>query len=217
MIRVEGSLAKAYGEFYKLDKLLFRKNTFIQFGKSENSIGCALLLNPGSSELESHITDEIDTKGYASGEIKLDATMKQLIELISLIYKGKKIEGRFHIYNLFELKNSKSTDAIEEYEQLVNRKRLDIKHSLPSIDELSQHPWIFLGWGLKDKQSYKNLHSIKKLWLDQINQASLKFFGKKLPNKNNYYHICPHVRSDRAQIITDLHQIYQDAIAFTSY
>jgi biotin-(acetyl-CoA carboxylase) ligase len=37
-----------------------------------------------------------------------------------------------------------------------------------SIQELQQHPWILIGWGINNESRWKNLKKIKRKWMDLI-------------------------------------------------
>jgi hypothetical protein len=161
---------EVYGTFIKRDPHLFRTSAYIQWGQSSKSIGSCLMLNPGAANLErenKHLYNELETTGKAYGKVKPDQTMDQLKSIITGIY-GEGLVGRFHIYNLFNLQNTAAQDAIDQFESLVKRKLYDIEEPLVSIQELQQHPWILIGWGINNESRWKNLKKIKGKWMDLI-------------------------------------------------
>ncbi|MEK3976223.1 hypothetical protein [Psychrobacillus sp. FSL K6-1267] len=205
---------RAYGSFVKRGEYIFRTSAFIQWGDSETSIGACLLLNPGSATLNNALTYELDTKGSVSGWVKTeDPTMQQLISIVEGVYgKDKPITGRFHIYNLFNLQNTKSQNAVDELESLVQTFRYDIAESLASISELKEHPWILLGWGVKHESRWTKLEHIKKHWREQIEQSGVPTFGKKHTIRDDYYHPCPLIPTQRPIIVIELVSIYNEKI-----
>lgn len=175
---------KAYGTFIKRGENTYRTSAYIQWGSSEQSIGACLLLNPGSADFHKINPDLnviLNTLFRAKGEIMTDPTMKQLILLIEGIYgQLQPIAGRFHIYNLFNLQNPKSIHAIDLFEALVHSGEYDITESLISLNELQTHPWIFTGWGIEQKVSWKNLEKIKDVWLNLIRDSKVPTLGKNI-------------------------------------
>jgi len=139
---------KAYGTFIKRDGHTFRTKAHIQWGEeSDESIGCCLLLNPGGTKfVDSKLEDQLLINGGASGQIKTDPTMQQLIKLVERIYKDKdQIRGKFHIHNLFNLQNTTAKEAINEFEAHVNKGEYRFDESLITSDEMRTHPFILLG------------------------------------------------------------------------
>ena len=203
---------KAYGSFTKRGDHTFRKSTYIQWGDSEQSIGACLLLNPGSADFNKINPDlkvKLNTIGKAEGGIKTDRTMEQLIILIEEIYQQKSsIAGRFHIYNLFNLKNPKSIHAIDHFEALVQSGEYDIMESLIPLEELQLHPWLLTAWGVKHKASWTNFERIKKDWLNLIHESKIPTFGKKQMRSNNYYHPNPRKSKDKSIILKELVELH---------
>jgi len=210
---------KAYGSFVKRGENVFRTSAFIQWGDSETSIGACLLLNPGSATLDNELIYELDTKGSVSGWVKTeDPTMQQLISIVEGVYgKDKPITGQFHIYNLFNLQNTKSQNAVDEFESLVQTGEYDIAESLASISELKEHPWILLGWGVKRESRWIKLEQIKKHWREQIEQSGVPTFGKRHKNRDDYYHPCPLIPTKRPIIVDELISIYRQDIGVQSF
>lgn len=202
---------KAYGTFVKKGDNIYRTSAYIQWGDSEKSIGACLLLNPGSATLDNELLYSLDTLGLASGRIKTeDPTMEQLISFIEKIHeKYQLISGRLHIYNLFNLQNTKSENAIEQFEELVSSGEYDICDSLVSTNDLVSHPWILLGWGVKQEKRWKNLQHIKDKWIELIVESKIPTFGKKHAKKNNYYHPCPLIPTKRPLMVEELVSLYK--------
>lgn len=183
---------KAFGAFVKRGDYTFRTSAYIQWGESEKSIGSCLLLNPGSADFDkinSNLTTSLNTLGNADGEVNTDQTMKQLIKVVEGIYGTETpINGRFHIYNLFNLQNTENRHAIEQFENLVDCGEYDITSSLIPIAELKSHPWIFFGWGVERNRRWKNLEHIKESWRELISESNIPLFGKKHRQTDDYYH-----------------------------
>lgn len=174
------SKPKAYATFVKREEFIFRTSAFIQWGNSDKSIGSCLLLNPGSATLEKDLINSLNRVGSASGWIKTeDPTMGQLVAFIEKIYETKgPISGRLHIYNLFNLQNTKSDNAINRFEELVSTGKYDISDSLVTTSELLSHPWILLGWGVKQYKQWINLQHIKDKWRALLLESKIPAFGK---------------------------------------
>jgi hypothetical protein len=203
---------KAYGTFVKRGDHIYRTSAYIQWGDSEKSIGACLLLNPGSATLDKDLLDSLDTVGSASGWIKTeDPTMEQLILFIEKIHeRNQLISGRLHIYNLFNLQNTKSENAIDTFEELVSSGQYDISESLVTLKELGKHPWILLGWGVKREKRWKNLQHIKEKWIELIVESKIRTFGKKHTKNNDYYHPCPLIPTKRPMMVEELVNIYKN-------
>lgn len=200
---------RAYGSFVKREANIYRTSAYIQWGNSDKSIGACLLLNPGSATLDDEISSLLDKNRFASGRVKTeDPTMEQLILFVEGIY-GKEIIGRLHIYNLFNLQNTKSVHAVDQFESLVQSGEYDLTESLVSLNELNTHPWIVIGWGVRHESRWTNLELIKRKWRNLILEAGISTFGKKHPKRDDYYHLCPRLQTDRKIILGDLIEIYK--------
>lgn len=202
---------KAYGTFVKKGDNIYRTSAYIQWGDSEKSIGACLLLNPGSATLDNELLYSLDTLGSVSGWIKTeDPTMEQLISFIEKIYeKNQLISGRLHIYNLFNLQNTQSENAIVKFEELVSSGEYGICDSLVSTNDLVSHPWILIGWGVKQEKRWKNLQHIKDKWRELIVESKIPTFGKKHTKKSEYYHPCPLIPTKRPMMLEELVSIYK--------
>lgn len=136
--------------------------------------------------------------------------MEQLISFIEKIYeKNQLISGRLHIYNLFNLQNAKSENAIYTFEELVSSGEYDINESLVTLNELCNHPWILLGWGVKREKRWKNPQRIKGKWSRLIEESMVPTFGKKHEKNNDYYHPCPLIPTKRPLMIEELISKYK--------
>jgi hypothetical protein len=206
---------KAFGNFIKRGDIIYRTSAYIQWGESEKSIGSCLLLNPGSATLDNNLFELLETTGGANGKIKTeDPTMQQLISFIEKIYDGNnKISGRLYIYNLFNIQNAKSKNAIDQLEELILSGGYDIDGSLASQEELESHPWILLGWGIKREKRWKNLQIIKDRWRELIVDSKTPFFGKVHEMRNDYYHPCPLIPTKRPSMVEDLVSIYRQTFS----
>jgi hypothetical protein len=203
---------KAFGSFIKRGEYTFRTKAYIQFGKSEKSVGSCLLLNPGSANFDkkSELYHKLQAFGSAVGAINTDNTTKQLIKFVEGIYGTEKpVNGRFHIYNLFTLQNTASSHAVEQFEDLVDSGEYNITESLVSIIELMSHPWVLLGWSVESKPSWRNFEIIKEHWRNLLTEAKIPTFGKKHKKSEDYYHPCPLIPTHQPTMLADLITIYK--------
>jgi hypothetical protein len=208
------SQVKAFGTFIKRENNIYRTSAYIQWGDSPKSLGACLLLNPGSAVLTKELNRMLHSEGAASGLILTeDPTMQQLIHIVEEIYsKESNISGRFHIYNLFSLQHGKSIEAIEKFEELCNLGLCKPEELLVSIKELESHPWILLGWGVEYRSRWKNFELIKKEWINRISKAGILSFGKKHKERNNFYHPCPLIPTDRPIRAKEIVSLYKQDV-----
>ncbi|TCI77720.1 DUF1643 domain-containing protein [Exiguobacterium sp. SH0S1] len=141
----------------------------------------------------------------------MDPTMEnQLVKIVESIYQQpEQLSGRFHIYNLFNLREGNSGKAIEQFESLCQANLYEVEESLATVEELQQHPWILMGWGVNKKQKWTNLQTIKQKWLHQLAQADSLVIGKMKSGTKEYYHPLPHLQMNRAAFVKDIVEIYQ--------
>jgi hypothetical protein len=205
---------RAYGQFLKRGEHIYRTSAHLQWGDSTKSLGCCVLLNPGSATLEKvapELYSRLLADGKAHGQVIPDPTMNQLATLLERIY-GQSLEGQFKIYNLFWLQNTDDQEAIEQYVELVAREEFQFDESLIELVELKQHPWVLLGWGVKKhKRHWHPFVQIKDKWVTLIQTSGVPCFGKAHPKQKSgyyYYHPCPQIPTHRPQIINDLEEIY---------
>lgn len=201
----------AYGSFVKRNGHIFRTSAYLQWGDSTDSLGACLLLNPGSARLIEGLDRELDSQGLAEGEIKMDPTMEsQLVKIVERIHQQNgQLSGRFYIYNLFNLREGKSEKEINDFETLCGSNLYNIEDSLASVEELKQHPWILLGWGVNKKQRWIHLQTSKERWLHRLSQAQIPIIGKLKVENGEYYHPLPRLVKNRAGYIEDILKQYQ--------
>ncbi|SDO87868.1 hypothetical protein SAMN04487897_12546 [Paenibacillus sp. yr247] len=188
--------------------LIFRTNTRMIWGDSSESLGCCLLLNPGSSLPLGYTEQKLIEKRIYEGQAELDDTMKQIARFVERISPGEP-NGVFTIYNLFNLRNPESEDAIDHLRTKVLQGTVELEHSLAPITELNRHPWILLGWGCKQLSKIHPLQKIKKKWIERIEDSKLCYFGYQ-NMKGDYYHPLP--RGDKEEIIKQYILQYKKAI-----
>lgn len=209
---------QAYGHFLKRGEHFYRKAAHLQWGHSDKSLGCCLLLNPGSATMKRTAPDlfkELLAYREAQGQVTPDPTMDQLAALLERVY-GQEIEGRFTIYNLFYLQNTDDQDAIEQYVSLVEQKAFEFDESLVDKAQLQQHPWILVGWGVKrHRKEWIPLVQIKEKWISLIRTSNVPYFGKPHPKQQTgfyYYHPCPQIPTLRPQIIDELQDLFNQNV-----
>lgn len=137
---------RAIATFQLIGEEVYRTNAFIQFGTSRKSLGAVVMLNPGSAHLKGEAKKKLIMNGSHTDETTLDNTMKQLVQFMKATHS--ELDGRLHLYNLFYVRNTIGIEAIELFEHLkITGKYPTI--TLPSLLEMSQHPWILIGWGVE--------------------------------------------------------------------
>ncbi len=196
---------KAIATFQLIGEEVYRTNTYIQFGTSRKSLGAVVMLNPGSANLQGEARKRLIMNGSHTDETALDNTMRQLVQFMKATQP--KLEGRLHIYNLFYVKNSVGVEAIELFELLkATRKYPTI--TLPSLFEMSQHPWILIGWGVEKRSRWRYFEGEKREWLHLIQESGIPSFGIQSEN-NEYYHPCPNgpSKSERLQQLIHAYNI----------
>ncbi|WP_236035122.1 hypothetical protein [Alkalihalobacterium elongatum] len=203
---------RAYGTFTKRNGNIYRKSAYIQWGDSDKSLGACLLQNPGSATLNEKLSSLLNTEETVTGQIKTeDPTMGQLIQFVESITTKDNLEGRLHIYNLFNLRGTNNIKSIEKFEELCASGDYETCESLVPIEELKEHPWILLGWGVEYRAYWKNLKLIKKRWLNLIENSGVISFGKRHKKREDYYHPCPLIPTNRPTILKQLITIYKES------
>lgn len=196
---------KAIATFQLVGDEIYRTNTFLQFGTARKSLGAAVMLNPGSSELQGEARKKLFMNGSHTDETTIDETMRQLIQFMKKTHK--KLDGRLHIYNLFYVKKTNSREAIELFEHLkVSGKYPTIIP--PNLYEMQQHPWILIGWGVEKKKSWIHFEQEKEKWLEIIRDSEVPYFGV-LSKDNEYYHPCPN-GPDKSVRLQQLVNVYNE-------
>ncbi len=193
---------QAYGTFTKIGDYIYRTDTYLQFGDSENLIGACVLCNPGSAELGDKnemkkLIEYNDSESYEiSGELKVDPAMRQLIEILEGAY-GKKLDGIFRIYNLFTLRNSDMKSAINCIKDNVVDPTMVFKDYDDFANESLDETLVLTAWGVSD---LKLLRDKKYSWLKLINKKNSKEIGK-LKEGPHYYHPTPHSHDDKKAFV----------------
>ncbi|WP_233549514.1 DUF1643 domain-containing protein [Lysinibacillus yapensis] len=178
---------KAIATFQLIGGEVYRTNTYLQFGASRESLGAVVMLNPGSSDLQGEARKKLIMNGSHTDETTLDNTMKQLVQFMNSTHS--RLEGRLHIYNLFYVRNSANLESIELFELLKATGKYPTI-TLPSLLEMSQHPWILIGWGIEKRRRWKFYEEEKREWLQLIEDSGIPHFGIQAEN-NEFYHPCP--------------------------
>lgn len=194
---------KICGKFTKRKDFIYRTDTYIQFGESDEIKGSFVLCNPGSSSLKD-IEEQKKLKDYEgvedyiiTGELKEDPTMEQLIKILKGIGLDKK-EGRFPIYNIFTLRNGNMDSAIKEIKGEDTDKELLDKDFHDFMESEMSIPWTVVGWGCK---SDGNLNRIKKKWLEYLEENDVDFIGYKHDNNPHYYHPRPQIKKKKEEYL----------------
>ena len=196
---------KAIATFQLIGEEIYRTNTYIQFGSSRKSLGAVVMLNPGSSKLKGEARKKLIMNGSHTDETTLDNTMRQLVQFMKASHHD--LEGRLHIYNLFYVRNPAGVEAIELYELLKTTGKYPMI-TLPSLLEMSQHPWILIGWGVEKRSRWRFFEEEKKEWLQLIQDSGIPSFGIQSEN-NEYYHPCPNgpAKTERLQQLIQAYNV----------
>ncbi len=105
------------------DGNIYRDGTLLQFGNSWQLLGSVILLNPGSAKpldekpcnafLRMHLEGFDDKRDYYACSV--DPLMRAIIEIFAQRFPDG---GVIRLYNLFNLKNPKSSGAIEALKKM---------------------------------------------------------------------------------------------------
>ncbi len=141
------SKVKAYGRFTKRGKYIYRTSTYLQWGESDEIIGACVLCNPGEAKPKER--DIINLENDQEQLLDLDRTMKEVIKILEAIHENQTFEGRFHIYNLFTLRNSKMKEVLQEFNKMEHNDILykDFEYFKANIHHI---PWVLLAWGCEE-------------------------------------------------------------------
>lgn len=204
----EKKMVEARGCFIRRGDNIFRTQAYIQWGNSTVRLGTVLMLNPGRAKLQVYDLPEDEP---IEGVIDLDPTMETLIQLIEEMYQGGNLEGRVYIYNLFTLRNSKSKEAIMEFERIyqVDKELLCgfPKKRQKLLEEIKQTPWFLIGWGCGEDT--ERLRHIKEEWLEVIKEAGVPILGKKGRSEYAWYHPRPQLLSNQILYREEIIKQYQ--------
>lgn len=127
-----------YAEYFKDREHYFRINTLLCFGQSTKLLGSVVMLNPSSAEpkdeeplapdelnkIREFYKDKKDVEDFDFWKkFSPDSTMREIERIFNGQHINKKIElnGIIQIFNLFNLKNSKSDNAIKEMCKIKSR------------------------------------------------------------------------------------------------
>lgn len=192
---------KAIATFQLIGEEIYRTNTYIQFGSSRQSLGAVVMLNPGSSSLQKEAQKKLMMNGSHTDETSLDNTMKQLVQFMKSTHP--QLQGRLHLYNLFYVRNTANIEAIELFEILKTTGKYPTI-TLPSLLEMSQHPWILMGWGIEKRRRWKFFEEEKREWRQLIEDSGIPHFGI-LSDNNEFYHPCPNgpAKAERLRQLID--------------
>lgn len=191
-------IVKAHGRFIKKDDFVYRTDTYLKFGESDQIIGACVLCNPGSSSLKNKTEEEYlinydDGKYEIEGELKLDDTMEQVRDILMEAY-GNELKGKFKIFNTFTIRNSNMDKAKELLKNEDVDKDLLFQDFRRYKDEFSDFRYILIGWGCED---FSVLKAEKKRWLKFINDNNINHIGIKGKKSPHYYHPLPRIAKDR--------------------
>lgn len=160
-----------------------KKEEFIQSlqNKKCKCMGVVIMLNPGSSEPEG-----VEST-WRDGEIvkaKADDTMKQIERCVLEAYgDNPPSEGYIEIFNLFNLCEPTSQEAIKKYKEDKNKQFMITTNLVEKIKD--ETPWIWVAWGcdkgLQDRKK-EEYEKIKNKFCEKI----IKFEGKN--NKYGFWH-----------------------------
>lgn len=162
---------KCFARWEKDDEagVFFRDQTILQFGDSWNFLASFILLNPGSAlplnnidktkflrdkNLPFFVEPEQNEK-YV--EFSIDRLMQDILKLFSSNFDG----GTIRLYNLFNLKNQVSGEAVAQFKMNANHPKM---FSLPSEIKFCNAPVIIASGGhAKESELKKQLTDLIKL------------------------------------------------------
>jgi hypothetical protein len=191
---------KAFGTFYKSNGCICRKEAYLQFGNSSNSIGTIIMLNPGEA---SFVDKSIVFDDEKTGELIPDKTMKRLAEILQQS-NIEPLNGRLHIYNLFPFQQTSSKNAVKEKQWLL----LSYETNKTIIRQFKEerHPWVLLAWSTEKGPELKRL---KDQWLSAIYDTDIKVFGLRAKGKLMFYHPYPRIHKHRERYFKEIIQQLQ--------
>lgn len=191
---------KCFARWEKDDNsdVFFRDQTILQFGQSWDFIASLILLNPGSAQpLNAESKTEflrsknlpffVEPKGNEKYvEFSIDRLMNDVIKLFSSHYDG----GTIRLYNLFNLKNQNSGEAVSQFKENMKHPKM---FAIDSEIKFCDMPVIVASGGNAHNPDLKNqlirhieMAANEKLFvLDK--QGPNKFgFKKAKPNKEGF-------------------------------
>lgn len=156
---------QCFARWEKDDKagVIFRDQTILQFGNSWDLLANFILLNPGSALPLNEVskTDFLRAKKLPFFvepkaqekyvEFSIDRLMQDVLKLFSFSYNG----GTIRLYNLFNLKNQYSGEAIEQFKE--NAKHPKMFSSESEIKFCDAPVIVASGGNAKDSELKKQL------------------------------------------------------------
>lgn len=156
---------QCFARWEKDDKagVFFRDQTILQFGNSWDLLANFILLNPGSALPLNEVskTDFLRAKKLPFFvepkaqekyvEFSIDRLMQDVLKLFSFSYNG----GTIRLYNLFNLKNQYSGEAIEQFKE--NAKHPKMFSSESEIKFCDAPVIVASGGNAKDSELKKQL------------------------------------------------------------
>lgn len=183
---------KAYSTFINEEGNIYRIDAYLQFGEGENILGACIMCNPGGARLsnEREWQRVLNNNGVkVTGVNILDPTMEHLIRIIKEA-NGGNVEGKFLIYNLFTLRNSKMDLFVKKIPSLYSKEviRRDLETFTQNLKEV---PFCILGWGCSDNRYIKDE---EKKWVTVIENNEVPYIGVLGKKQYDYYHIRPLIK-----------------------
>ncbi|EIT84268.1 hypothetical protein A374_15818 [Fictibacillus macauensis ZFHKF-1] len=205
---------KAYGIFSVRNNECFRDHAYLQWGKSEVSLGSCLILHaPTISEKEAVDRRALSPRQtYETKQIPLDATMRQLAAFLTHLHHNQKLNGRLHIYSVLPLQCVRPGVPAEYFEFIASE--TSMSSPLPTAEELRRHPWLIVSWGTVHRSSWRRTAAVKNNWLHALKESGILCFGKKIASKGKYalYNHVGAIRGkNQADIMKQLTSYYNEA------
>ncbi|WP_246945001.1 hypothetical protein [Bacillus pinisoli] len=217
---------QAYGTFKKVGGHIFRTEARLKWGNSNKKLGLIIMLNPGSSKLLEEqawntFVDSDQDSVQINGKLLLDPTMRSVVRILEHSFGN--LEGELIIQNLFNLRDSDLSSALDKYKQFfVSRKTSELNSNFPSLinpryrdvlhtdidnNYINLFPWVWLAWTVKDVVL---LNARRELILNAIPENKIVF---KIPKRNASqkrrkelftYHPNPQKQTDRDRYFKEI-------------
>lgn len=183
---------KVFARYFSEDGFNFRLNTVLQFGKSWDVIGAAILINPGSANPIGNVTHEdLHSLTLLSGksdhwrEFSMDSTMRQLEKIFNKWYIGeeKSLNGVILLFNLFNLREQDLEKAIELLQKCKSSHCYISDSDMKILSGLRK---VYLGWGQIGK-----IHTTLRQYAEPIFSKlypKLAYYLQKSFDDNPFYH-----------------------------
>ncbi|KUP04393.1 hypothetical protein Q75_15465 [Bacillus coahuilensis p1.1.43] len=191
-------------------RMVYRMETFLQWGDSSESIGSCLMLYPKYSRFS---TDSPPLLGEViMASLSKSSSVKRMEQLVKSMYGNTPLNGRFYIYYLIPFEGDKVEYVLGQFEGFITRGIIQLEDYMPTDEELRKHPWIILSWGIQKQNHTMNLNNSKKEWLDRLNRVETKTLGIKHPDTGDYYNINQKATGYRDSIIHQILQVFQGEV-----